>query len=408
MNKFINIEEPENKTDIKKIALFSYGFRPFFLGASLYAMIATFPWFAYLFDEDSIFYLILKTSDFPMIWHSHEMLYGFVSASIAGFLLTAIPNWTGCKPIANTKLIIVFTIWLLGRISFWTMEFIPIFYHVDLLFFPVLSFMIGSVLIKAGKLKNLAFLVILMALFLCNLTIHYGISTSNYDISHIGIMVTLYLISIMIAIIGGRIIPNFSRMTLKKDQRKQNIRSVKLLDISSILTILLVAIFEIIQLDGLIVGILSLAIFSLHIIRLFLWQGWKVYYSPILWILHVGYLFLPIGFLLKGLGEFSVVDSIIYIHILTIGMIGVMIIGVMSRVALGHTGRKLSVSKITIASYICIILSVFFRAIIPIGDIVDYDLAQKISATLWLLSFTLFAIVYVPILIMPRVDGKKG
>ena len=408
MNNLINIEEPEKAIIQRKFSLFSYGFRPFFLGASLYAIIATLPWFAYLFSEDSIFYLILKTSDFPTIWHSHEMLFGFVSAAIAGFLLTAIPNWTGCKPIANTQLIILFTIWLLGRISFWTMEFIPLFYHFDLLFFPALSFMIASVLIKAGKLRNLIFLVILFLLFLCNLTIHYGIYSENYEISHIGTIVTLYLISVMIAIIGGRIIPNFSRMVLKKDNRNQNIRSIKLLDISSIATIFLMALFEIIQFNGLITGYLAITISFLHLSRMFLWQGWKVYYSPILWILHIGYLFLPIGFLLKGLGELSIIDNIIYIHVLTVGMMGIMIIAVMSRVSLGHTGRKLHVSKTTILAYICIFLSVLFRSIIPIIDLIDYDLSQKISASLWLIGFTLFTVVYLPILIWSRVDGKNG
>ena len=404
---FINIEEPK-KNIKRKFVLFAYGFRPFFLATGLYAVISMIPWFSFLFDENSIFKEALTVSEQPTIWHSHEMLFGFVTAAIAGFLLTAVPNWTGCKPQKGAPLVFLSLVWLLGRIGFWTMHQIPFLYHIDLLFFPMLAIIKAPPLIKAGKPQNMAFLVILLVLFICNAVVHYGLANSNYEVARTGMNIAIYIVIILIGIIGGRIIPGFTKNSLRRDNISENIRSYLLLDKAILLGVLMVGTSEIIFGLNKFIGILSLVVGILHFTRLSFWQGWKTFHEPLLWVLHIGYMWLPMGFLLKGLSAFNLVDYNIATHCFTAGLMGLMILGVMTRASLGHSGRELKVSRLTILSYICILLAVLFRTILPALNLVEYMTAIKLSALLWIAGYVVFLVVYAPILLLPRVDGRDG
>ncbi len=405
---FVSIEEPLEKVNSRKIVLFSYGFRPFFLGAGLYAIISMIPWFSFLFQENSIFKTILTVSEQPTIWHSHEMLFGIVAAAIAGFLLTAVPNWTGCKPQRGAPLVLLFVFWLLGRIGFWTMNELPSLYHIDLLFLPLVIIIKAPPLIKAGKLRNMAFLLILMALFACNSVVHYGLFKNNYELARTGMNIAIYIIIVLIAIIGGRVIPGFTKNTLRRDGISENVRSFPLLDKIIILGVLVVGTSEIIFGLNKFIGLLALIVGTLHFIRLYFWQGWKTFYDPILWILHVGYIWLPIGFLLKGLSSFGLVDYNIATHCFTSGLMALMILAIMTRASLGHTGRELKVSKLTAISYLCVLSAAIFRTAIPALGLLDYMLSIKMAGILWISGFIFFTIIYAPILLFPRADGREG
>lgn len=403
---FVNIEEPINNN--KKFVLFAYGFRPFFLATGLYAVISMIPWFSFLFQENSIFKNILTVSEQPTIWHSHEMLFGYVSTAIAGFLLTAVPNWTGCKPQRGAPLIFLSLVWLLGRAGFWTMHQLPYLYHIDLLLFPMVAIIKAPPLIRAGKLQNMAFLVIILVLFLCNCVVHYGLANDNYETARTGMNIAIYIVIILIGIIGGRIIPGFTKNTLRRDGIAENIRSYPLLDKAILLGVLIVGTSEIILGLNKFIGTLSLIVGIMHSVRLSFWQGWKTFHEPLLWVLHIGYVWLPMGFLLKGLSAFNIVDYNIATHCFTSGLMGLMILGVMTRASLGHTGRELKVSRLTILSYYSILLAVLFRTIIPALDLVEYMDAIKFSAIFWIAGYIIFLIVYSPILLLPRTDGRDG
>lgn len=366
------------------------------------------PWFSFLFDENSIFKQILTVSEQPTIWHSHEMLFGFVAAAIAGFLLTAVPNWTGCKPQRGAPLVFLFSIWLIGRVGFWTMHQIPYLYHIDLLFFPLVAIIKAPPLIKARRLPNMAFLVILAVLSFCNLAVHYGFSVGNYIVASKAMNAAIYIVIVLIAIIGGRVIPGFTKNALRRDGITENITSYPSLDKIIILGVLVVGTSELIFGLNKLIAAISLAVGVLHVVRLSFWQGWKTLHEPLLWVLHAGYIWLPIGFVLKGLSAFDLVDYNIATHCFTAGLMGMMILAIMTRASLGHTGRELKVSGITVMSYICILSAVVARTILPALGFIEYMTALKISGLLWMGGFVFYLIAYAPILLLPRTDGREG
>jgi len=394
------------------VAFFSYGFRPFFLGAAVYAVVIMAVWLCWIATvaaNGSHDWLPVAGS--PYAWHAHEMVFGFAGAAVAGFLLTAVPNWTGALPLSGTPLALMFAVWFAGRLVIGLSGVLPypLVAGVDLAFLPVLGAVAARQLFIKPALRNVVFLIILAALTLTNVTYHLAISGILAINPLIPMRHSVILVAIMIAIIGGRIIPTFTHNWLhlyrKADQLPQR---VGWLDAASIISIAIFALLEVAGGPVLLLGGAALIAAVLNATRLALWRGFATLEEPIIWILHLGYAWIVVGLLLSAAAALTnFVSGAISIHAFATGAIGTMVMAVMSRASLGHTGRPLIAPRAIVAAYWLITLAALFRVLGPLLA-PQYDMIILTGAALaWIAAFGLFAFVYAPILTTPRVHTKS-
>lgn len=385
-------------------ALFNYGFRPFFLFAGLYAVISMLIWLSTLMLgtwHDGMLP--------PYLWHAHEMVFGFIGAAIAGFLLTAVPSWTGQRGFSGLPLIILFLIWFIGRIVFiFHSYFPPVFITtIDLAFFPVLGFMLAPSLLR-GKSRNLVFLLFLVVLFSANLIFHIALVHIDTILASSGLLLAVNTILLIIVIIGGRIVPAFTLSAIRRTDNTFAIKPFPALDRVAILSILLILITDLLWPYSKIAGIFALLAAIIQSVRLARWKTLLGLGEAIVWILHIAYAWVIIGLVLKGL--FLLTGTIYgsaWLHAFTTGAFASMILAVMTRASLGHTGRPLIASPLTIIAYLLITLSAIVRVSAPaLPEFYLYSIIG--SGLIWTGAFILFLIAYTPILITPRVDGKPG
>lgn len=386
------------------LALFNYGFRPFFLLAALYAVIAVLVWLMTLVTG-------MWPDDYlaPHLWHGHEMLFGFVGAAIAGFLLTAVPSWTGQRAITGRPLMGLVLVWLGGRVVLAFQHSLPplLVAIVDLAFFPLLAALLMSSLLQ-GKLRNMVFLLFLAVLFIANLVFHFAIAGADAALASSALLLGVNTVLLIIAIIGGRIVPAFTQGAVRQTDETFAITPLPLLDRAAILGILLVLIIDLAWPNSIAAGWMAVIAALIHAARFARWQTWRTLSQPIVWVLHLGYAWLIIGLALKGL--FMLTDTVFgaaWLHALTTGTFATMILAVMTRASLGHTGRVMVAPPPIIASYILITLAAIVRITGPLFP-GSYLQTLVISAILWIGAFTLFLIIYTPILLQPRADGKPG
>ena len=387
-----------------KFALFNYGFRPFFLLVGLYAVIAMLIWMTV--NIAGIQPIGTSTS---YLWHAHEMLFGFVGAAIAGFLLTAVPSWTGQRGFSGWPLIILVTVWLGGRLI------LPFYGHlpsvfiamVDLAFFPVLGLMLTPSLIR-GKSRNLVFLLFLLALFSTNLIFHIALTQNDVVFASYGLLFGINIVLLIIAIIGGRIVPAFTLSAIRRTDDSFVIMPFPALDKAAIVSILLVLIIDLLWPYSTIAGWMALVAALIHAVRLARWKTLRSLGEAIVWVLHFGYAWVVIGLALKGVFLLTgAIFSAAWLHAITTGAFATMILGVMTRAALGHTGRPLIAPPLIVVSYVLITLAALVRVSGPVfPEVYFYTIA--VSGVLWITAFLLFLVVYTPILTGPRADGKPG
>ncbi|MCX2794217.1 uncharacterized protein involved in response to NO [Microbulbifer thermotolerans] len=386
--------------------LLAYGFRPFFLLTGAYALVLILGWLGFLFAGWS-----LPLGWSPFQWHSHEMLYGLVSAAIAGFLLTAVTNWTGAPPLKGGRLLALVLLWMGGRISMWLASWIPTWLValVDLAFLPVLALYLLRVLVAYKNRRNLLLVVVLSLLFGGNLLMHLGFVSGRTDLLAAGERLGLDLILLLMAVIGGRIIPAFSANWLRMHGGDANwvTRSVWTDRVALMSVALLIA------LDGLGVSETSLGLIALvaalsNGLRLWQWAGWRVCKEPMLWILHLGYAWVVLSLSLRALAALigAVPDSA-WQHALGAGAIGTLLLGVMTRVAVGHTGRPLKLAPFGLGIYLAITAAAVLRLLVAL-QVLDFRLGLSLAGLAWTLAFGLFTVLYWPILSRPRADGRPG
>lgn len=387
------------------IPLLAYSFRPFFLLTGLYGALVIAGWIAVLLGG-----LPLPVGWSPVHWHSHEMLFGMVSAAISGFLLTAMCNWTGATPLRNGGLLALVLLWLAGRIAMWTAGWLPagMAAVIDLLFLPVLGIYALRVLIRHNNRRNLVLGAILLLLTLANLLMHAGFLQRNLQWLQWGENMAFNLITLMMAVIAGRITPAFSANWLRaKGGPAERILISPPLDRAVLIATALLVPADFVSGLPVVTGTLALAVAALHAVRLGLWRGWLVAGEPLLWILHVAYLWIVLALILKGLGAFELVPPTVWQHALGVGGIGTLIIGVMTRVGLGHTGRPLRLPPLVIGLYGAILLAAVIRILTALQWF-DYRLGLMLAATGWIIAFAGFSVLYWPILSRPRPDGRPG
>jgi uncharacterized protein involved in response to NO len=382
-------------------AILAYGFRPFFLLAGMHAALAIPVWISSLHGH----YLPGPPLS-AHSWHAHEMIFGFVAAAMAGFILTAVPSWTGRRGFAGAPLIGLTLLWLAGRV---VMTF-PLgisalaIAAIDLIFLPALAFTILPSLLRSGNRRNFAFIGVLTALFAANLHFHF-----NGAVAIDSLRFAINVVLILLVIVGGRLLPPFTSSGLKQRGTEIRIRRYPLLDRTVLIVVITVLIVDLIA-PGATVAAVTPAIAALLLsLQLARWQGQRTLRDPMLWILHVGYAWLPVALALKAAWLFGVpISGTSWLHAITTGAFSTMILAVMSRAALGHTGRALVAPRRMVVAYILLTGAALTRVFGPILYADAWSLWMAVAALLWSLSFTLYVIVYAPILCSPRADGRAG
>jgi len=382
-------------------AVLGYGFRPFFLLAGIHAVLAI-PVWLFLLQGVASFVSPIP----PLAWHAHQMLFGFISAAVAGFLLTAVPSWTASRGYAGAPLLGLTLIWIAGRlVTTFPLGFTALTVaFVDLVFIPVLVLTILPSLIRSGNKRNLVFIGMLAALFAANLHFHLAGAT-KVDPLQLGVNVIL----LMVAMVGGRILPAFTSSGLKQRGIDIRIRRYPPLDIAALMAILAVLIVDIFFPGTIFAAIAATVAAALLALRLARWQGHRTLHEPIIWVLHVAYAWLPIGLALKAAWLFGApIPDTSWLHALTTGAFSTMILAVMSRAALGHTGRELVAPGLIVIAYYAIGVATLMRVFGPMLLADAWRFWMIGSGSLWSLAFFLFVLVYTPILCSPRVDGRAG
>jgi uncharacterized protein involved in response to NO len=378
--------------------LLTAGFRPFFLAAAAWATLSMAAWMPMLSGQ-----LELPSRFDPLSWHIHEMLFGFVMATVGGFLLTAIPNWTGRAPVAGTPLAVLAGLWLLGRVVCVFSAMIPagLVIAADLAFAVALDVVAARELIAVGNWRNYPLLAPVILLAIANLLSHLqalGVAVPFGSGWRLGIAVVIVLISV----IGGRIVPAFTSNWLGARGLTPVAPSIPGLEIAARGILIAAMLGWVFLPDWRPLGVLLLVAAALNLARLARWRGIATLEEPLLLVLHVGYLWLVIGVALLGLSLISdVVPPAAAVHALTAGAMGTMTLAVMTRATLGHTGRVLRADKVTMLIYALASASALLRIVaawVIDGQTDLYDVA----ALAWVGAFALFAAEYGPMLLAAR------
>ncbi|MBE9538655.1 MAG: NnrS family protein [Proteobacteria bacterium] len=395
----MNIEEPHVQQDIAP--LWRLAFRAGFLGAGLFAVAAMIRWLLWVEAPAG------WTAEIsPQWWHAHEMIFGFALPVVAGFLLSAVAVWTGIAGTKGLRLQVLFGAWLLARIILWLApSAVLLAWAAEMLFIALLIYELGSRVWARRQWRNMLFLPVLLGLAVLNTTSYA--TADDFILSTRLHYSAVWLITIIITIVGGRVTPLFTanRLGLKKRPLPD------WLEYSAIGSVALVAGLLAIWPMPLITDqlqVLCLLAFCIHLYRLAHWQGWKTGSVPLLWSMHLSYLCIPLALLgIAIVGDNPVAVKNI-MHLLAIGTIGGMILAMMSRVSLGHTGRAMELSGGVATAFALIFIAAIVRAILPIIDPVLTHWSWRISAALWIVAFAVFVFRYYPVLTKPRVDGKPG
>ena len=386
-------------------ALWGYGFRPFFLGAGALAVLLI-PWWA----AAVAWRVPLGSAWPPALWHGHEMLFGFIGAAIAGFLLTAVPSWTGERGFAGWPLVALAALWALGRVAVATSGAWPPVWvaAADAAFLPSLAALIAPSLTRARN-RNTPLLGVLAALWAVNVAFYWGLWHGDAAFARHALYIGIDIVLLLVTVVGGRIIPAFTSAALKQQGIPTPVyawRSVTPLAIAAMAALTLVDLF---RLESALAGAVAALAAVIQAIRLAQWQSLRTYRMPIVWVLHLGYLWLVLGLALKALALLADVGfAHFYLHALTIGAAGTMIVAVMTRASLGHTGRPLRVTHSTMWAYGLLTAAAATRVFGPELLPMAYTQVVLLAGGLWTAAFVLFLGVYAPILLSPRADGKPG
>ena len=374
-------------------AILTFGFRPFFFGAAVWAALAMALWVPMLSGH-----LTLPTAFDPVSWHAHEFLFGYLGAVIAGFLLTAVPNWTGRLPIVGWRLGMLAGLWLAGRVAVAVSGSVPALpvAMVDLVFPVVFALLIAREIVAGKNWRNLIVLAMLGAFIIGNALFHWEAAKGDYAAQGYGLRLGLGAGIMMIAVIGGRIVPSFTRNWLVK-RRSAVLPVAPMQSFDQVaLAALLVALLLWVALPlGTLTG-LALALASvLHALRLARWAGHRTFAEPLVTVLHAGYAFVPLGALalaaeILAPGSFGMAGAQ---HFWMAGAIGLMTLAVMTRATLGHTGQDLRAGAGTVAIYLALILSVFARVAGGVVPEVSGPL-HTVAGLSWIVAFGGFAVVY--------------
>jgi uncharacterized protein involved in response to NO len=383
--------------------LFALGFRPFYLLAAVYAVLALPVWVV-------SFYGGMQTGEYlrGVAWHSHEMIFGFAPAVIAGFLLTAVRNWTGQPTPTGLPLAGLVVLWLVARVLIVTGP-AGAAAVIDVLFLPALGIAVAIPIWRSRNARNYKVLAVLAILTLANAAYH--LASLNFlpvGIMRIAVTAALDVIAILIAIIGGRVIPAFIGNAVEHAKPRHNV-VIEVLAVGALVVILGLGVLQPWLPVSSTAWLVILVVAAVgHGIRLMLWQPFCARGNPLLWMLPAAYAWLPVTLALRTLSSFGIVPISTAFHALTIGAIASLMVAMMMRSALGHTGRPLVAGDSEIIAFVLLQLAGVTRVLASSVAAGAYREAMIVSAVLWTSAFAVFLIRYWAILTRPRIDGRPG
>lgn len=383
-------------------ALFSFGFRPFFLAGAIVA--AAIPVVTAVSLSGGP--LVAETYG-ALAFHAHEMLFGYLSAVVAGFLLTAVANWTGRLPIVGSGLSAIVALWLAGRIAVAAVDVIGVHAAaiVDMAFLVAFAAFIWREVLTGRNWRNLPVCILLTLFAAANGAWHAGV-VFNGD-GGLGLRIGVAVIVVLLALIGGRVTPSFTSNWLKKSGHAGVDAKPDALDKAALASVGAAAVVWVAAPTSMAAGVLLLAAAALILARLARWRGWRTFAEPLVAILHVGYLWVSIGLALLGWSVLApaALPASTALHGLTAGAAGVMTLAVMTRATLGHTGRALTADRATSLIYLLVNLGAALRLAAPVMP-VDYTAAIALASALWSAAFVVFAVVYGRYLTTARLRAK--
>jgi len=382
--------------DSRGFALWNLGFRPFYLLASIFAAISVAAWVCQYAGFLPVTYVQ------ESVWHGHEMIFGFAMAVIAGFLLTAVPNWTKEPTPTGRALAALVLLWVAGRVLVPT-PFTTASIVVNAAFPLAIAIAIAIPLWKSANRRNYFFAFLLAGMSVALIAFHLASRDSLAAEPRVGLQAALDIVLFIMALVGGRVIPMFTNNGVPGTQARRDPR-VEKLALGSLLVLLAC---DLLQLTSALPYVLAFAALA-HALRLALWQPWRTGPNAMVWILHVAYAWIVVHLALRALAVEGLVAQPLALHALAIGAIGSLTIGMMTRTARGHTGYPLRAGKAEVACFLLIqlaaVLRVFGAMLLP-GSYVETVIA---SGALWAAAFATYAICYWPILTRARIDGRPG
>ena len=378
-------------------ALWNLGFRPFYLLASIFSAASVLLWAAQHSGLLPLAYLQGAQ------WHGHEMLFGFTLAVVAGFLLTAVRNWTGQPTPTGVPLMALAALWVLGRALVLT----PLSTAAAVVnaAFPVaLAVAIGIPLVRARNVRNYFFIGLLVLMGGLILAMHLALQGAFEFPPRSGLLLGLDVVLFIMSVMGGRVIPMFTNNGVPGTQATRR-APVEALALGAVV---LLFVADVLQLPPAVAAAIALVGALAHGARLVLWQPWRTFSTPLVWILHAAYAWIVVHLLLRGLSGLELLAESFAIHALTVGAIGGLTIGMMTRTARGHSGRPLVADRFELAMFLLVQIAAIVRVL---GGMVSPGLhmpSVQLSGLLWAAAFGLYAVRYWPVLTRPRLDGRPG
>lgn len=394
------IFKPTNfgRSALSGVPLLRLGFRPFYLGGALLAAVIVPLWVALYLGQ-----MQLATSVPPLLWHAHEMLFGFAVSIIVGFLLTAGKNWTGLATPRGFALGALALLWLAARVTAVAGPY-PLYMVLDMALLPLVASVLVNILLRSRNHRNLPLALILALLATANAVFHLSVN----GVLNIAAITPLYaalgLIVMIECVMAGRVIPTFT-MSVTPGLKLVAYKRIEWVTLGATALGLALWVFTSASLFGMVVLVVAS---GLQFKRWLGWQPWVTMQRPVLWILHISYAWFPVGLALLALAQIGWVTVSAGVHALAVGATGGLIIGMVTRTARGHTGRPIQVSVMEVAAYLLVMLAAVLRVFLPLIAPELHVVSLISAATAWSLAFLIYLWVFTPWLMSTRLDGKDG
>jgi len=393
------ISEPRTApTPLQGWPLLRLGFRPFYLGSALLACLSVPLWVAIFLGHAPV-----RLNIPPLLWHAHEMLFGFAAGVVVGFLLTAVKAWTGLETARGPLLGALALLWLAARLASLVAPY-PVYAALDMALLPAVAAVLLRVLLKAGNKRNVPLISLLLLMAAANLAFHLSVLGALAVPATRALYAELALILMVVCVMTGRVVPMFTRNVTPG----LVINMPRKFELSLLAATAVALALWVLAAPAPVVLLASLAAAVLHAVRLWMWRPLVTLRRPILWILHASYAWLPVGFVLLALAQLGWVAQSLAVHAFAVGVIGGLIIGMVTRTARGHTGRPLQASRGEVAAYALVMTAAVLRVLVPAVQPAWYAYALEGAACLWAIAFAIYLVIYTPWLTRTRLDGKDG
>ncbi|MGL6212938.1 NnrS family protein [Billgrantia desiderata] len=389
-----------------RLPLARLAFRPFFLLASLFSVLAMVVWFAFWHGD-----ILLRPHGGLMWWHQHEMIFGFGAAVVVGFLLTAVQNWTGRPSLSGAPLLGLVALWLAARITLAFPMGLPVWLLIalDVAFLPLAALVMGRLVVAVKLWRNLMFVPVLLLLAGANLAMHLGVAQGKFALIREGGYLGVLLIAVLMVLLGGRVIPFFTSRKLGRPQPAA-IPALERLTLGSLLAIVLLQLAVLLgaAVPPALLASVMLAAAAASLVRLVRWEGHLTLREPLLWGLHLSYAFVPVGLTMWAMALLGVFRVELALHALAIGGIGAMMLAMMARVSLGHTGREIRTLPGIGVGLALIFAGALLRSPILAMFPQITHWTYNLSIIFWCIAYLIFLFHYTLPLLSARADGQAG